>query len=180
MSQKKTNPQGTTSVPTAQEDTEEASAQASPLEQELEELKKTSEEHLQGWQRAQADYQNLLKNAARDRERFEKMTTIALLTRFFPLHRNLSLALEHVPEELNGHEWTQGVVQIHKQFESLLAEYGVERINTQDSMFDPQLHEALSQEKHEGTEAGSIIREVSPGYTMQGETIVPAQVIVAE
>ncbi len=150
------------------------------LKKQIDELKKTSEANLEGWKRSQADYQNLLKSSSKDREKFEKMTIVSILTQFFPVHRSLSLALEHVPEDFKESEWTRGMEQIYKQFESVLEGFGVTRIETENKRFDPEFHEALSREKQEGKKSGDIIREVSPGYLMNNETIVPAQVIVAE
>ena len=165
---------------TDSEDVGKNASEIDNLKKQIEELKLESEKNLNGWKRAQADYQNYLKNAGRDRERFEKITTISILTRFFPLHRNLSLALEHTPEEYKENEWVRGIEQIFKQSEALLNEFGVEQIKTEGEKFDPEFHEAISKEKHDSKQTGDIIREVSPGYMLNGETIVPSQVVVAE
>ena len=57
---------------------------------------------------------------------------------------------------------------------------GIEEIKTVGEKFNPELHHAVSKEKVEGKESGTILEEVGAGYKMHDKVIEPAKVKVAE
>lgn len=147
---------------------------------ELDKLQKKCDEYLQGWQRAKADYQNLQKEVAKERQSFAKFAKAQYISELMPLYNNFQMAFGHLPDELQDNEWVQGILHIKDQFSAVLKEMNVEKIKTKNQKFDTSLHEAVSQENSSGRKSGIILREVAPGYTMDGEVLVPAKVVVAE
>lgn len=144
------------------------------------ELEQKAGEYLAGWQRAQADYQNLQKQVAADRESYMRVAKLTTIMQLIPLYNNFELASAHLPKELESNEWVTGIMHIKTQFESVLQDLGVERIVVaENDTFDERLHEALSQESSDTHKSGTIIREISPGYKVSGEVVVPSKVVVA-
>ena len=146
----------------------------------LKECELQRDEYLNGWKRAQADYQNLQQRTMKERSIYSKAAKRDFVMQLLPLYNHLVLAFDHMPEELAGNQWVQGMQQIKLQFDELLNDAGVERIETEKMAFDAQLHEAVSREKSNAHESGMIMKELSPGYAMDGEVVIAAKVIVAE
>lgn len=117
--------------------------------------------------RAVADYQNLEKRVASEKAIWIGMANRDLIKRLLPGLDSLLLAESHTQDA--------GVKISIKHFLDALKEEGVERINTENADFDPNMMEAVS--TLEGEE-GKVVQEVKAGYTLNGEVIRVAQVIV--
>lgn len=73
----------------------------------------------------------------------------------------------------------EGLKLIADNLEKVFSKYGLERIPTRNSVFDPELHEAVLAETGTGIKKGTVIRELSPGFRNETEIIRPAKVVVA-
>lgn len=132
--------------------------------------------------RAQADYANLQKEVAAQRSEWAKMSTIQILEEFIPIYENFKKAFAHEPgaEDKGWQNWKQGIEYIKKQFADVLSSHGVEEIPTVGQAFDPNLHEALSEEASAEHQDGDIIREVHGGYKAGGKILQAAKVVVCK
>lgn len=167
-----------------QESTEEKS--------ELEVLQEQCEEYKAGWMRAQADYQNLQKEVENKRSEWVKMSEVQILQDFIPVYDNFKKAFNvdtnnanidandanYANKFKNWENWKKGIEYIMKQFGDILTEYKIEEIKTVGEQFDPQLHEAVGEEEHEGKKEGEIVREVDAGYKVGDKIIKVAKVIL--
>lgn len=149
----------------------------SKTKNELEELKIKCEEYLAGWQRAKADYDNFKKETDKRMGELANFSKAGLLSDLIPILDNFTKATDHVSEEQKKEDWVVGVFHIKKQFEDFLANNGLVKIKSIGEKFDHNLHEAV------GKNAGAkdvILKEVSSGYKLNGQVIIPAKVIVGE
>ncbi|MFA5163547.1 MAG: nucleotide exchange factor GrpE [Patescibacteria group bacterium] len=124
------------------------------------------------YKRALADYHNLTKQTAKEKQEFVKYALDNFLQDILPVydHLKMSLAGSNVKESENP--WLEGVRHVAKQFKEVLAAYGVEEIKTVGEKFDHSQMEAM-----EG--AGDLVKqELSSGYTLHGKVIRPAKVVV--
>lgn len=117
--------------------------------------------------RALADYQNLEKRISEEKSNWIKLANKELLLRLLPGLDNLILAEKHTQDE--------GVKISIKHFLDILEAEGVKKIETANAQFDPKLMEAVT--TGEGEE-GKVIEEIKAGYTLGGQILRPAQVIV--
>lgn len=132
-----------------------------------------------GWQRTQADFQNFKKNAADERLKLISGAGADIVEQLLPVLDHFQLAAKHLPVELENDNWSQGIKQIEKQFEAILSENGLERIESIGQEFNPALHEAIEEvESDKGS--GIIVEEVLSGYKYAGDVIRPAKVKVAK
>ena len=149
---------------------------------ELEEALKKVEENLAGWKRAMADYQNLEKQVARDREMIRKFATEDLIINLLPVLDQSEQALKNmpleIPEEIKS--WTKGGQMVFEGLKGILKNHGLERINSVGEKFDPVLHESMESRKEENKNSGIVLEEIRAGYKLNGEIIRPAQVIISE
>lgn len=154
--------------------------QSKELEKKIEILEKRVEEYLNGWKRAKADYINYKREVDEDKKEMVGFAFASAVMKFLPVYDNLEIAYKHIPEDAKKSDWVLGLENIKKQFEQIMKEFGIERMKTIGEKFNPEFHEAVSEEKKESVEAGVIFEEVKAGYTMQGKTLVPARVKVGK
>ncbi|MBU4346936.1 nucleotide exchange factor GrpE [Patescibacteria group bacterium] len=139
----------------------------------LQKLKKQQEENFEDkYKRAMADYQNLIKQTAKEKQEFVKYANEHLLYEILPVYDNLRLALEHANKTPNNANIIKGVECIIKQFKSVLENWGIEEIKTIGEKFNHNTMEAI-----EGR-GETVKQEVRPGYKLRGKVIAPAKVIL--
>lgn len=136
------------------------------------------EEYKQGWQRALADYKNLLQETEKKRSEMMGWSKQQILEDFIPVYNNFKIAFAMKREDGNE-AWVQGIEHIKKQFEDVLKNHGLEEIKTIGEKFNEKLHDCISEEQSD-KDSGVILKEVSGGYLMNGKVIIPAKVVVAK
>ncbi|MCK5415820.1 nucleotide exchange factor GrpE [Candidatus Parcubacteria bacterium] len=136
---------------------------------ELEELKNEKKELEEKYKRAFADYQNLVKRSADEKQQFAKFANEMLLAEIIPVYDNLKTSLEF-SDEKNHDAWLEGVKYVKKQFQDVLTNGGVEEIKTKGEKFNPEIMEAI-----EG-KGDKVKRELKPGYKLNGKLIISAKV----
>ena len=134
------------------------------------------EEEIDSWEnkylRALADYQNLLKQSAKDREEFVKYALSDFLHNVLPVYDHLKMSMAGLSEEEIKNPWATGVTYVLKQFKDVLNQHGIEEIETVGKKFDHELMEAVDG-------SGELVKqEVMPGYKLNGKVIRHAKVIV--
>jgi molecular chaperone GrpE len=134
-------------------------------------------ENLDGWQRALAEFQNYKKRIERDRESDQLAMKGDLIRKFLPVLDDLQRALENRSED---DVWANGIDLIRRKLESILQAEGIQRMEADGALFDPNFHEALSQEPAVGTASGHVIAVVQQGYMLGDRVIRPALVRVAK
>lgn len=135
------------------------------------------QEYLNGWKRERADFLNYKKEEAERISSLAKYANEALILDFLPVLDNLRLAQSHINDD--------GITQIIKQFEDILAKEGIEPIPTIGLEFDPNLMEsvgAASQSEASLAPSGreTVAEEVQRGYTMNGKLIRVAKVKISK
>jgi molecular chaperone GrpE len=154
--------------------------QQQDFEQEIINLKEEVAYNLAGWQRAQADYQNLKKESEKIRVDSIKLANKSLIENFIPVFDNFALATKHLPQELQDNNWVQGIIFIHRQLQDILLAEGVEIIDPKGQVFDPNIHEAVDiVSLTNGLEPNTIVEVLQVGYMLHGSLIRSARVKVS-
>ncbi|MDH4136369.1 MAG: nucleotide exchange factor GrpE, partial [Anaerolineae bacterium] len=161
---------------------EETPAEAEPtgevdeltaLRQELEEQTSKAAEYLDGWQRARAEFANYKKRIEKEQEDMVKFANGAFITRLLPVMDDFERAFQTLPLELMGMTWLEGIALVQRKLQMLLEQEGVTVIETEEQMFDPTLHQAVTHEESEEHEEGQIIGEMQKGYKMGDKVLRP-------
>jgi len=124
-------------------------------------------------QRLQAEYSNYRKRVDRDRELARELAIASVLTEMLPILDDLERARGH--GELEG-----GFKAVADQLERLVGRFGLERFGDPGVPFDPAIHEALTHSVSEDVETITAIEILQPGYRLNGRTLRPARVAVAD
>lgn len=151
------------------------------LKDDLASAEAKAAEYLDGWQRAQAEFINYKKRQERDLQARHDAIKADIVLGLLPVLDDLELALANRPEtdDENVQKWADGVEMIYRKFVKVLEAQGVERIEAEGAMFDPNIHEAMSQEESEAHESGQVIAVMRQGYRIGERVIRPALVRVA-
>ncbi|MCL5428613.1 MAG: nucleotide exchange factor GrpE [Chloroflexi bacterium] len=152
----------------------------SALQEKLAETEAKAAEHLDGWQRAQAEFSNYKKRLAREQEQQAAEVRGRVLKRYLEIVDDLELALKNAPKDGPGADWAQGIELIYKKLVSFLESEGLTRMDPLGEPFDANLHEAVTQEESPDHESGTIIEVLRPGYLLAERVLRPASVKVAK
>lgn len=147
------------------------------LQQALAEAQAQAAEYKDGWQRALADFQNYKRRTDAEKADTYQMAVASIVRRYLPILDDLERALAARPD---GQPWADGIELIYRKLLTILENEGVRRIEANGQAFDPNFHEAVSQETADGMESGQVIAVVQNGYMLGDRVIRPAQVRVAE
>jgi len=129
--------------------------------------------------RALADYQNLIKQTAKEKEEFLKYANELLLYEILPVYDNLKLSLKHIDETADKNGWAEGIRHIAKQFDDILHNLGVQEVKTIGEKFDHYTMEAVGKEMTgDSDNADLVAKELKPGYRLNDKVIIPARVVV--
>ncbi len=150
------------------------------LEKEVESLQAEVKTQKDGWLRARADLDNYRKRVQRDAARSYSDAMTSVLKIFLNVSDDLERALKNKPENEAAEGWVNGIELICQKLENQIKNQGVERleVNSGDT-FDPNIHEAITQEDNPDFKEGQIIDVVQPGYRISDRIIRPAKVRVA-
>ena len=167
--------------PTKADEDPLANTTGDELEQKLLAAEALAAENLDGWQRAQADYQNYKRRALRDMEETRKNTAATLLGRFFPIIDDMERALHSVPQATEVEQWSDGINLVYRKLLSLLESENISPIDAAPGQeFDPRIHEAVIQEETPEFKDGEITAVLRPGYQLGERVLRAAQVRVAK
>lgn len=129
--------------------------------------------------RSEADMQNFRKRAAREKEDAIKFANTSFLDRLIPVLDNFEMGLTAARGDKNS-AILAGLEMVAKQFQDFLSDVGVQAIDATGQKFDPNLHEALSQEPSEEVPEGNVIRQLRKGYKLKERLLRPANVVVSK
>lgn len=150
------------------------------LEELLQQCQEKSNEYLDGWQRARAEFANYKRRMEREGAQNYQNAVGSIVKRYLDVLDDLELALKNRPQEGEGAAWADGIELIARKFASILESEGVKPIETDGKEFDPNMHEALTNEESDQHESGQIISVVKQGYLLGDRVLRPALVRVAK
>ena len=142
------------------------------------ELEQKVAELTEALQRERADAENLRRRSAEEKSSLGDFYKVMIMREFLPALDNLERAIKHAPKDLADHDYVKGVQSVIKQFDSSLAQLGVEHIDAKPgTIFDPRLHEAVHMEEGSGN-VEVVCEELQPGYKIGDDVIRHAMVKV--
>jgi len=149
------------------------------LKEELAKAQAECKANLDGWQRERAEFSNYKKRIDRENAQLTQTITGAIIKKYLVILDDLELALKAKPLEGDGAAWAQGIELIAHKLQAILEAEGIERINQNKVPFDPNLHEAISNEETPDFASGEVIEVVRQGYKLGDRILRPAMVRVA-
>jgi molecular chaperone GrpE len=172
--------QGGSTAPAEPQDAGSFEAE-SPMEiglDELNELRAQAGKAAENWDkyvRLNADFDNFKKRAARERQEAIRYANESLLEKLIPVLDNFEMAMQaaNSPQEASADALKQGVDMIANQLKTTLTEAGLEEINAGGQPFNPNLHEAVSQQPSTDVPEDTVLQ-------LRDRLVRPATVVVAK
>ena len=140
------------------------------------ELSETQERVL----RTAADAENFKKRLQREKEEQTRYANESLMRELLPVIDNLERALEHSEAGADQGGLLEGLNMTLKGFLDTLTRFGCTPVEAAGKPFDPNFHEAVSQEESADHEPNTVLRELQKGYLLKERLLRPAVVIVSK
>lgn len=143
---------------------------------EAEIVENTAIDYQEKYQRALADYQNLLRQTAKDKSDIIRYGNEKLLNELLPVYDFLKISLAHSAE---NDPLASGLKYVLQEFKKVLTNASVEEIVTKDQMFDFNAMEAVETvETEDETKNDKVAKELQSGYMIYDKVVRPARVAV--
>ncbi len=129
--------------------------------------------------RCYAEMDNLRKRTAKEMEVQRLNVLQDTVFPFFQVFDHLGMAVKAAENSDNLKSLLQGVKMIENEFDKAFSEVGVTKIDAVGQDFDPNLHEAVSQEASDTVPQGKVIRQWNYGFKTPQRLLKPARVVVS-
>jgi molecular chaperone GrpE len=149
------------------------------LEDKLAAVEKEKKDNWDRYLRAAADLENTRKRQKRELEDAKYDVKNKVLKEMLPVVDNLERAIEHASKEGEKNPIVEGVQLVLRQFTTAFERLDVTAIDAMGQPFDPNLHEAISQQESDQP-AGTVIQVLQRGYRAGERLLRPALVVVAK
>jgi molecular chaperone GrpE len=144
------------------------------LQAELERARAREDELL----RAVAELTNVNRRRKQDSETIAVSAQESLVRSILPILDDIDRALA-ASKDREGDPFRSGVLMIRERLWRTLEKEGLEAIEALGAPFDPELHDAVSQQPSADQPPGTVLEVILPGYRFKGRVIRHAQVVVA-
>lgn len=150
---------------------------------EYEEIAKRSQSQYVSLKKEFESYQ---KRVEKQKEENKDQELIEIMEKILPIIDNLRTSVENIPEDIQDHDWIEGVKLSYKNIKEKLNELGVHAIDSVGQLPHHDYHEPISKQKVNDEEKdGKIIKEYQRWYVYEKDedeknVIRPAKVIVGK
>jgi molecular chaperone GrpE len=158
--------------------TNEAAEEIQRLRDALETKTREVEAQQDRYLRTVAEFDNVRKRSAREREEYTRYANESLLRDILPVLDNLDRALQAARTEPTT-SLTTGVELIQRELLRVLEKFGVTPFTSVGQPFDPERHEAIARVQSPDLPDMTVAAETARGYLLHGRVLRPAMVTVA-
>ena len=144
---------------------------------ELQKLKSERDALLDRLARAQAEFENARRRAAKEQQDYRDFATADAIKSLLPVIDSFDRALQ---VKSDPRDFRSGVELIYKQLQDALAKLGVRPIPAKGEPFDPHYHEAVEMVETTDAPDHEVIDELQRGYKFKDRLLRPAMVRVAK
>ncbi|RYD32956.1 MAG: nucleotide exchange factor GrpE [Verrucomicrobiaceae bacterium] len=157
------------------DDIQDASAEEDPLNKALLEAAQWKD----AAHRAAAELDNYRKRMAREMQDSLRYANAGLLESLLPVLDNFDYGMQAAKAESEGSNLYLGLSMVLRQIQDFLKENHVEEIVAVGAPFDPNVHEAVSQQPSGTVAEGTVLQQTRKGYKLRDRLLRPASVIVS-
>jgi molecular chaperone GrpE len=146
---------------------------------------KLSEEKLAEMQdryiRLSAEFDNYRKRTLREKIELSKYASEEILRKIIPIMDDFERALSHMETAADSAAIKDGIDLIYNKFSEFLKQNGIREIESMNSTFDVDLHDAVAKAPVQDDEKkGKVVDVVQKGYYLQDKVLRHSKVVVGE
>ena len=155
-----------------------ASARIAELEAEVAETRER-------WMRAEAETANVRARSKRDVDETRQYAVQKFATDVVEAAENLRRGLDSLPAAEPGEaaivtKMREGFEGVERSFVALLERSGIKKTDPTGSLFDANLHQAMSEQETAAHPPGTVLQSWSNAWTLNNRLLRPAMVVVAK
>ena len=130
--------------------------------------------------RTLADSENLRRRLEREKEDLGNYIIADFAKEILSVVDNLQRALKSIENENRDEaalsKFVEGIELTVKQLSSSLEKYKINKINSLNELFEPNLHQAMYEVEGKDSEAGKVSEVIQDGYTIGERLLRPSMV----
>ena len=149
------------------------------LQKKLNEAEEKVAQYFDRMLRMQAETDNTQRRVERDVANAHKYALEKFVDGLLPVIDSMERSLE-APAGEEAKAVLEGVELTLKMFQSTLEKFGVEQVNPQGAVFNPEFHQAVSVQVDATVAPNTVLGVLQKGYLLNKRLIRPAFVIVSK
>ena len=130
--------------------------------------------------RLSAEFENYKKRKQRELDSFKKFANETVFKQFLTIVDNLERAIASTADSKEQDALLEGVQLTHKEIIKLFETFNVKSVEAENKTFDPNFHQAVTQEETNEVPENTITQVLQKGYLLHDRLIRPAMVIVSK
>lgn len=156
------------------------------LQQALADAEQKAADNWEQFLSARAEADNIQKRAERDVSNAHKYALEKFIPELLAVKDSLELGTKAANEGLATapneqiEKFIEGSEMAINMFADTLKKVGVEMVNPEGELLNPELHQAMTMVPNPELPANTIIEVIQKGYTLNGRLVRPAMVIVSK
>ena len=130
--------------------------------------------------RLSAEFENYKKRKERESDEFKKFANETIFKQLLTVVDNLERAISSTAENLDDKSLLEGIKLTYKEILKLFETFNVKVVEAEDQLFDPNFHQAVTQEETDDFPENTITKVLQKGYLLHDRLVRPAMVIVSK
>ena len=151
-----------------------------PKKEGITELKEQLASEKERVLRLSAEFENYKKRKQRESDEFKKFANETIFKQILTVVDNLERAIASTKENLDGGGLLEGVKLTHKEILKLFETFNVKVVEADNQLFDPNFHQAITQEETDDFPENTVTKVLQKGYLLHDRLLRPAMVIVSK
>ncbi|NBC09126.1 MAG: nucleotide exchange factor GrpE [Bacteroidetes bacterium] len=165
---------------TVDEATEE-STQEVPTEDQLQALQQENDELRDKYLRLAAEFDNYKRRMVKEKMQMMSNAAQDTMSALLPVLDDFDRAKKAAEQNDKGHLFEEGIGLVYRKLYTTLKQKGLEPMDSEGHDFDPEFHEALTEIPAPSEDMkGKVVDVVERGYTLNGNIIRHAKVVVGK
>jgi len=158
-----------------------AGNQIEELEKKLEAAQEETKENYDRLLRISAEFENYKKRTEREMDDFRKFANESILKEILVLVDNLERAVNSSENQPNTDSCVvEGVNLTINEIMKVFEKFSVKQIDALEKPFDPNFHQAVTQEETDEHPESIVLKEFQKGYMIHDRLLRPAMVSVSK
>jgi molecular chaperone GrpE len=124
------------------------------------------------WKRALADYKNLERRTAEEKQEFAEFANMVLIQRLLPIVDNLQMLEKHISDT--------GLKMVIKEFKQVLENCGAVAMESQGKDFNADTMDCIETQDCDDDANNKVLEVTTEGYKFKNKILRPAKVRVGK
>ena len=124
------------------------------------------------WKRALADYKNLERRTAEEKQEFAEFANMIFIQRLLPIVDSLQMLEQHISDT--------GLQMIVKEFKQVLEDNGAVSLESHKKDFNADTMDCVETGECDAGDNGKVLEVITEGYKFRNKILRPAKVRVGK